>query len=88
MAILRVTGHYGYYDGRIQVWKNVEVRTCKYLNNIVEQDHRAIKRRCASMNGSSRSSTRLSRLPESTSHIVFTSTSSHSDSAARVVTGR
>jgi transposase-like protein len=25
------------------------VRTCKYLNNIVEQDHRAIKRRCASM---------------------------------------
>jgi transposase-like protein len=27
------------------------VRTCKYLNNIVEQDHRAIKRRCASMAG-------------------------------------
>lgn len=25
------------------------VRTCRYLNNIVEQDHRAIKRRCASM---------------------------------------
>jgi len=32
-------------------WKYVEVRTCKYLNNIVEQDHRAIKRRCASMKG-------------------------------------
>jgi transposase-like protein len=32
-------------------WRNVEVRTCKYLNNIVEQDHRAIKRRCASMAG-------------------------------------
>jgi transposase-like protein len=30
-------------------WRNVKVRTCKYLNNIVEQDHRAIKRRCASM---------------------------------------
>src|SRR5260370_11063246 len=30
-------------------WKYVEVRSCKYLNNIVEQDHRAIKRRCASM---------------------------------------
>jgi hypothetical protein len=32
-------------------WRNVEARTCKYLNNIVEQDHRAIKRRCASMAG-------------------------------------
>jgi transposase-like protein len=32
-------------------WKYVEVRTCKYLNNIIEQDHRAIKRRCASMAG-------------------------------------
>src|ERR1019366_5857506 len=32
-------------------WRHVEVRTCKYLNNIVEQDHRAIKRRCASMAG-------------------------------------
>jgi transposase-like protein len=29
----------------------VEVRCSKYLNNIVEQDHRAIKRRCASMTG-------------------------------------
>jgi putative transposase len=29
----------------------LKVRTCKYLNNIVEQDHRAIKRRCASMAG-------------------------------------
>jgi transposase-like protein len=32
-------------------WRNVRVRTNKYLNNIVEQDHRAIKRRCASMAG-------------------------------------
>ena len=32
-------------------WKYVEVRCSKYLNNIVEQDHRAIKRRCASMMG-------------------------------------
>jgi transposase-like protein len=30
---------------------NVKVRSSKYLNNIVEQDHRAIKRRCASMAG-------------------------------------
>jgi transposase-like protein len=33
------------------LWRYVKVRTCKYLNNIVEQDHRAIKRRCASMAG-------------------------------------
>jgi transposase-like protein len=32
-------------------WKAVQVRRCRYLNNVVEQDHRAIKRRCASMLG-------------------------------------
>ena len=32
-------------------WRNVEVRTNKYLHNVIEQDHRAIKRRCASMAG-------------------------------------
>jgi hypothetical protein len=32
-------------------WKGVVVRCCRYLNNIVEQDHRAIKQRCASMLG-------------------------------------
>ncbi len=32
-------------------WRNVEVRTSRYLNNIIEQDHRAIKRRCASIAG-------------------------------------
>ena len=32
-------------------WRFVEVRNRRYLNNIVEQDHRAIKRRCASMLG-------------------------------------
>jgi transposase-like protein len=32
-------------------WLHVKIRSCKYLNNIVEQDHRAIKRRCASMAG-------------------------------------
>jgi transposase-like protein len=32
-------------------WKYVEVRSNRYLNNIVEQDHRAIKRRCAAMGG-------------------------------------
>ena len=32
-------------------WQSVVVRDCRYLNNIVEQDHRAIKQRCASMLG-------------------------------------
>jgi transposase-like protein len=31
--------------------RKVLVRSCRYLNNIVEQDHRAIKRRCAVMMG-------------------------------------
>jgi transposase-like protein len=38
----------GEEDGR---WRRVEVRACRYLNNVVEQDHRAIKQRCASMLG-------------------------------------
>lgn len=32
-------------------WQSVLVRSRRYLNNIVEQDHRAIKRRCASLMG-------------------------------------
>lgn len=32
-------------------WRTVEVRTRRYLNNVVEQDHRAIKRRVAAMLG-------------------------------------
>ena len=32
-------------------WNSVVVRSCRYLNNIIEQDHRVIKRRCASMLG-------------------------------------
>ena len=32
-------------------WRNVNARTNQYLNNVIEQDHRAIKRRCASMAG-------------------------------------
>jgi len=32
-------------------WQSVTVRARRYLNNIVEQDHRAIKQRCASMLG-------------------------------------
>ena len=29
----------------------MRVRTCKYLNNVVEQDHRGIKARCGPLNG-------------------------------------
>ncbi len=36
-------------------WKYVEVRSNQYLNNLIEQDHRAIKRRCAAMVGGFRS---------------------------------
>ena len=32
-------------------WRHVVIRTNRYLNNIVEQDHRAIKLRCAAMHG-------------------------------------
>jgi transposase-like protein len=32
-------------------WRAVQIRTRRYLNNVVEQDHRAIKQRCASMLG-------------------------------------
>jgi transposase-like protein len=32
-------------------WNYVHLRTNRYLNNLIEQDHRAIKRRYASMGG-------------------------------------
>jgi len=32
-------------------WRNVKICTNKHLNNLIEQDHRAIRRRCASMAG-------------------------------------
>jgi transposase-like protein len=32
-------------------WRHIQVRTNRYLNNIVEQDYGAIKRRCSAMNG-------------------------------------
>ena len=32
------------YEKRRQLWCRTRLRQCKYLNNIVEQDHRRIKR--------------------------------------------
>jgi hypothetical protein len=70
-------------------WLNVEVRSCRYPNNIVEQDHRAIKRRCASMAGfKSFDKMRPSPLPESSSRIALTNGSSHLAPADRAATGR
>jgi transposase-like protein len=37
--------------GEDRRWCSVELRVRRYLNNVVEQDHRAIKQRCASMLG-------------------------------------
>jgi transposase-like protein len=64
--------------GEHRIWRNVEVRTCKYLNNIVEQEHRAIKRRCASMMGFKSFENVRSRLRESNWLIGFASGSSRS----------
>ncbi len=38
----------GYNDGYN---KRIKIRQCKYLNNIVEQDHRHVKRQCRAMLG-------------------------------------
>lgn len=47
-ASLRALRTLGKEDSR---WRSVEIRQRRYLNNVVEQDHRAIKQRCASMLG-------------------------------------
>ena len=47
----RAIGRCGLLGDEDTKWKSVKVRCCRYLNNVVEQDHRAIKRRCASMLG-------------------------------------
>jgi transposase-like protein len=57
-------------------WKYVLVRSCPYLNNIVEQDHRAIKRRCAPCWASNRTAMQRSRSLASSWRIGFTSDSS------------
>ena len=43
--------HRGLKDSGEIFYQKMRVRSCAYLNNVVEQDHRAIKRRCASMLG-------------------------------------
>ncbi len=58
-APMKVTldGHYPSHRALFElrrearIWRRVKVRTCQYLNNIVEQDHRAIKARAGPMLG-------------------------------------
>ena len=48
-SALRIMGMRNEFNFR---WANpVKIRSCKYLNNMVEQDHRRIKSRVASMLG-------------------------------------
>ena len=49
MGTGRATERCGCCDASIP--HGVHVRTCAYLNNVVEQDHRAIKARCGTMRG-------------------------------------
>ncbi|NQY08126.1 MAG: IS6 family transposase [Flavobacteriales bacterium] len=44
-AAIRVVNRRGLFA------KNIKIRQCKYLNNIVEQDHRGVKRRIINMTG-------------------------------------
>ena len=61
---------------------------CRYLNNIVEQDHRAIKRRCAAMTGFKSFHNASITLAGIELGIGFESDSSHSDRAVSDVPGR
>jgi hypothetical protein len=51
MAIKQPFEVWSCFVRKIRRWRQVEVRARRYLNNVVEQDHRAIKQRCASMLG-------------------------------------
>jgi hypothetical protein len=66
-------------------WRRARVRTCKYLNNIVEQDHRGIKTRTGPMLGFNLtySTMRRPRLPGSSSFGESRKASSSSASLQR-----
>jgi hypothetical protein len=69
-------------------WRNVKVRTTKCLNNVVEQDDRAIKRRCASMTGFKSFANARSRSPAFGWRIAFGRDGSHLTVAVGAVAGR
>ena len=56
-------------------WRGVEVRARRYLNNVVEQDHRAIKQRCAPMLGLKSFRSARPRSPALNSPVGFASSS-------------
>ena len=64
-------------------WRSVVIRSRRYLNNIVEQDHRAIKRRCAPMLALKSFARRPLRSRAWNSRIAFASASSHSARTGR-----
>jgi transposase-like protein len=68
-------------------WRNVTVRTNKYLNNLIEQDHRAIKRRCASMAGFKSFANAAVTIPASSSPTVFVRDSSRLAAAVGAAAG-
>jgi transposase-like protein len=63
--------------------QSVVIRSSRYLNNIVEQDHRAIKRRCAPMLALKSFRTRQSPLPVWNSRTESGKASSHCVPVAR-----
>ena len=69
-------------------WRNVKVRTCQYLNNIVEQDHRVTSDAVRRWLGSSRSRTRPSRSLASSWPIAFARDNSRLAAAVGAVVGR
>jgi hypothetical protein len=57
-------------------WRSVVIRSRRYLNNIVEQDHRAIKSRCAPMLAFKSFRSAAVTLAALSSHTVFASANS------------
>jgi transposase-like protein len=54
-----------------EVWKHTKMRSLKYLNNLVEQDHRGINREPDPCSDSTASTMLPSPLPESNYYVVF-----------------
>jgi hypothetical protein len=65
-----------------ELWKHTKLRTSKYLNNLVEQDHRRIKSRPDPCSDSNASTMLPSPLPESNYYVDFINANSPSDTYA------
>jgi transposase-like protein len=69
-------------------WKFVQVRSSQYLNNLIEQDHRAVKRDVPRWEASSYSEARPLRWPASSLPIGFATGSSPSGAADIEISSR